>query len=58
MSIEVKVLTPEEIEAIAYTITPIERVHRISQSTTYLDAERSKSKMSTKRRGEDVDKIR
>jgi hypothetical protein len=51
-------LTPEEIAEIANEITPIHRVHRISQSVTYLDAERDVSKMSAKRRSENVDKIR
>jgi hypothetical protein len=58
MSIEVKHYTKEEIEAIKHEITPIHRVHNHSFKTTFLDAEPSNSKMSHKRRGENVNKER
>lgn len=51
-----KQLTKEEIEAIQHQITPIHRIHRISQSTTYLSSEQCPSYMSRKTRGEFVDK--
>jgi len=51
-------LTPEEIDLIKHEITPIHMVKRISQATTYIYAEPSKSKMAIKRRNEDVDKLR
>jgi len=51
-------LTMEEIAAIQHEITPIGKVHKISQSTTYLEAEQSRSKMAKKYRGESVNKGR
>jgi hypothetical protein len=53
-----KKLSHAEIEAIIHTITPIHRVKHISQSTTFLDAEPSTSKMAVKRRNESIDKNR
>lgn len=53
-----KQYTPEEIEAIRNQITPIERVHNCHFKYTYIDAEPSPSLMASKRRGEDVHKLK
>jgi hypothetical protein len=57
--IEVKHITPDDPEyaEVVKSITPVHLVHKVSQKTAYLDAERSPSKMSVKRRSETVDKL-
>lgn len=47
-----------EFEEIAKTVTHVSRVKKISQKTTYIDADTSVSKMSHKRRGENVNHAR
>lgn len=48
----------KEFDGIAKTITHVTRVHNASFITTYIDADVSTSKMSHKRRGEDVNRGR
>jgi hypothetical protein len=47
-----------DFDKIAEQITHVSKVQKISAAFTYLGAEASKSKMSRKRRGEDVNKLR
>jgi hypothetical protein len=54
----VKQLTKDEIAAIQHTITPIHRVHDISQRRTHISSDASNSKMAIKTRRESVDKWR